>query len=97
MKRSALARKPGYCSQGTRGAERLTLGAIGRCRWRPSRNPVMLGGGRLRPASSGARILLDCAHNLDGLHRTLGAIEALECDQLRVVFGAVNDKDVRAP
>ena len=49
----------------------------------------------LRPAPSGARILLDCAHNLDGLHRTLGAIEALECDQLRVVFGAVNDKDVK--
>ena len=48
----------------------------------------------LRPAPSGARILLDCAHNLDGLHRTLGAIEALECDGLLVVFGGVNDKDI---
>lgn len=48
----------------------------------------------LRPAPSGARILLDCAHNLDGLHRTLGAIEALECDGLHVVFGGVNDKDI---
>ena len=48
----------------------------------------------LRPAPSGARILLDCAHNMDGLRRTLGAIEAIECDHLRVVFGAVNDKDV---
>ena len=48
----------------------------------------------LRPAPSGARILLDCAHNLDGLHRTLRAIEAVECNRLRVVFGAVNDKDV---
>ena len=48
----------------------------------------------LRPASSGARILLDCAHNLDGLYRTLEAIEAMERDHLRVVFGAVNDKDV---
>ena len=48
----------------------------------------------LRPAPSGARILLDCAHNLDGLHRTLGAIEVLDCNRLRVVFGAVNDKDV---
>jgi dihydrofolate synthase/folylpolyglutamate synthase len=49
----------------------------------------------LRPAPCGARILLDCAHNLDGLHRTLGAIEALECNRLRLVFGAVNDKDVK--
>ncbi|MGB1944183.1 MAG: glutamate ligase domain-containing protein, partial [Flavobacteriales bacterium] len=48
----------------------------------------------LRPAPSGARMLLDCAHNLDGLHRTLGALEALECDGLRVVFGGVNDKDI---
>ena len=49
----------------------------------------------LLPAPSGARMLLDCAHNLDGLHRTLGAIEALECDGLRVVFGGVNDKDMK--
>ena len=48
----------------------------------------------LRPAPSGARILLDCAHNWDGLHRTLAAIEGLDYDRLHVVFGAVNDKDV---
>jgi dihydrofolate synthase/folylpolyglutamate synthase len=48
----------------------------------------------LRPAPSGAPILLDCAHNMDGLKRTLEAVEAIERDHLRVVFGAVNDKDV---
>ena len=49
----------------------------------------------LKPAPSGARILLDCAHNLDGLIQTLNAIEKLAFDRLRLVFGAVNDKDVR--
>ena len=41
-----------------------------------------------------ARILVDCAHNMDGLVRTIEAVEGLEFNQLHVVFGAVNDKDI---
>ena len=48
----------------------------------------------LSPTPSGVRVLLDCAHNLDGLHRTLEAVKTLDFDQLRIVFGAVNDKDI---
>ena len=43
---------------------------------------------------NGARLLLDCAHNLDGLSKTLKAIEDQAFDQLWIVFGAVNDKDL---
>ncbi|HBP45717.1 MAG TPA: tetrahydrofolate synthase [Flavobacteriales bacterium] len=49
----------------------------------------------LKSASSGARILLDCAHNLDGLNRTLGAIQNQDFDMLRIVYGAMNDKDIQ--
>ena len=41
-----------------------------------------------------ARVLLDCAHNMDGLIRTVEAVESLDFGQLFIVFGAVNDKDV---
>ena len=43
---------------------------------------------------NGARLLLDCAHNLDGLAKTLKAVEEQAFDKLWIVFGAVNDKDL---
>lgn len=39
-----------------------------------------------------ARILLDCAHNADGLQRTLEAVHLEGWDQLHLVFGTVEDK-----
>jgi dihydrofolate synthase/folylpolyglutamate synthase len=56
-------------------------GHAGRWQWLPS-----------KPGE--ARIILDCAHNMDGLARTIEAVEKLEFDRLHVVFGAVNDKDI---
>lgn len=62
--------------------EALTkAGHAGRWQWLPSKPDE-------------ARILLDCAHNMDGLVRTIEAVEKLEFDGLHVVFGAVNDKDI---
>jgi dihydrofolate synthase/folylpolyglutamate synthase len=41
-------------------------------------------------------ILVDCAHNEDGLKRTIKAIEKLEFTNLHIVLGVVQDKDVSA-
>ncbi|MEY5043529.1 MAG: hypothetical protein RJA19_756 [Bacteroidota bacterium] len=51
----------------------------------------------LPPTASGARVLVDCAHNIDGLSRTVGAVRDLVAKtggQLHVVFGTVSDKSV---
>lgn len=56
-------------------------GHAGRWQWLP-----------IKPGE--ARILVDCAHNMDGLVRTVEAVEKLEFDRLHVVVGAVNDKDI---
>lgn len=48
----------------------------------------------MRPAPSGAKILVDCAHNVDGLERLIAAIETIDRDRLLLVFGTVSDKDL---
>lgn len=51
----------------------------------------------LEPTASGARVLADCAHNIDGFSRTVEAVGALVSEaggRLRVVFGTVGDKSV---
>ena len=39
---------------------------------------------------------MDCAHNEDGLKRTIKAIEKLEFTDLHIVLGVVQDKDASA-
>ena len=56
-------------------------GHAGRWQWLPA-------------LDNGSRLLLDCAHNLDGLAKTLKAVEEQAFDKLWIVFGAVNDKDL---
>ena len=41
-----------------------------------------------------ASILIDCAHNEDGLKRTAAAIRKLNYSTLHIVFGAVSDKEL---
>jgi dihydrofolate synthase/folylpolyglutamate synthase len=51
----------------------------------------------LPPTASGAGVLVDCAHNIDGLSRTVGAVRDLVATTgglLHVVFGTVSDKSV---
>ena len=48
----------------------------------------------LPPTASGARVLADCAHNLDGLTALAGTLATLEFDRLHVVYGTVADKDM---
>ena len=48
----------------------------------------------LKPAASGARVLVDCAHNADGLSRTMQAIQTEPADQVHVVLGVVADKSL---
>lgn len=62
-------------------AQLTKQGHAGRWQWLP-------------PLPNGARMLLDCAHNFDGLSKTIEAVNQLDCGQLFIVFGAVNDKDV---
>lgn len=48
----------------------------------------------LPPTASGARVLADCAHNLDGLIALGRALETLPHRALQVVYGTVADKDM---
>lgn len=48
------------------------------------------------PTLSGARVLVDCAHNLDGLERFMMGIAAIEHQRLWIVWGAVADKDLQS-
>lgn len=61
--------------------ELTKAGHAGRWQWLPA-------------LDNGARLLLDCAHNIDGLSKTLKAVENQVFDKLWIVFGAVNDKDL---
>lgn len=38
--------------------------------------------------------IADSAHNEDGIHQLIGQLTKLKCDQLHIVLGTVNDKDV---
>ena len=46
----------------------------------------------LQPAPSGARVLADCAHNVDGLEALFRNLP--EASVLHIVFGTVSDKDL---
>lgn len=48
----------------------------------------------MSPLESGARVLVDCAHNVDGLERFASAIETIQRARLLIVMGTVADKDV---
>ncbi len=48
----------------------------------------------LAPTPSGARVLADCAHNLDGLTALVAALNDVPHRALHVVFGTVADKDM---
>ncbi len=48
----------------------------------------------LKPMGCAGRVLVDCAHNVDGLDRTLAALAALTFTRWHVVTGAVADKDL---
>jgi dihydrofolate synthase/folylpolyglutamate synthase len=48
----------------------------------------------MNPTPKGAKVLVECAHNLDGLGGTLGAIETLDFSDVHIVFGAVSDKEL---
>lgn len=48
----------------------------------------------LAPAPSGARVLADCAHNLDGLTALTATLETITYQRLHIVFGTVADKDM---
>ena len=50
----------------------------------------------LKREEGSAPILVDCAHNEDGLRRTVAAIQELEHATLHVVFGAVRDKELNS-
>jgi dihydrofolate synthase/folylpolyglutamate synthase len=64
--------------EGLRIYPQLT-GQRGRFEWLPS-------------TANGARVLADCAHNLDGLVALNAELNRLPYDQLHVVFGTVADK-----
>lgn len=42
----------------------------------------------------GAKVLCDCAHNMDGLSRTLDGVSDISYKRKLIVFGAVADKDL---
>lgn len=72
---------PAAVASGLRDYKELT-GQTGRWTWLP-------------PAPSGARVLADCAHNVDGFARTVDAVRTeVPGGRLRVVFGTVADKDL---
>ena len=62
-------------------SELTKTGHSGRWQWLP-------------PLDKGARLLLDCAHNMDGLFKTLKSVEDQTFNELFVVYGAVSDKDL---
>lgn len=49
----------------------------------------------LAETPAGAQVLVDCAHNADGLARWLEGIEKLSPSKIHVVFGTVADKPVK--
>lgn len=49
----------------------------------------------LEDSPVGANVLVDCAHNADGLARWLEGIEKLKSPQVHIVFGTVADKPVK--
>tara|TARA_B100000768_G_scaffold181170_1_gene203159 strand:- start:2035 stop:3255 length:1221 start_codon:yes stop_codon:yes gene_type:complete len=64
-----------------RQTELSKVGHLGRWHW-------------LENSSDRPRVLVDCAHNEDGLRRTVEALKALPHEEMHVVFGAVGDKDL---
>ena len=66
--------------------------------WQPPANAHATGlNGRwewMPDLSSGARLLIDCAHNLDGIERLAAAIGSINRNRLLLVFGTVGDKDM---
>ena len=48
----------------------------------------------MAPLDSGARVLVDCAHNVDGLERFTEAIKTIQRARLLIVMGTVADKDL---
>lgn len=48
----------------------------------------------LAPTDSGARVLADCAHNLDGLTALTAELASIPHRALHVVYGTVADKDL---
>ena len=48
----------------------------------------------MAPLDSGARVLVDCAHNVDGLERFTDAIKTIQRARLLIVMGTVADKDL---
>lgn len=51
--------------------------------------------GRWQQISDSPRVICDTAHNEAGLSYVVSQLKKQECDQLRMVFGVVSDKDVR--
>lgn len=45
-------------------------------------------------APSGARVLADCAHNVDGLQSLFQSLEDVDFQELHIVFGTVADKEM---
>jgi len=50
--------------------------------------------GRWQYLSLTPRVLVDSAHNQAGLQLAMTALEEMPFDQLHIVFGTVNDKDL---
>lgn len=48
----------------------------------------------MAPLASGTRVLVDCAHNVDGLERFAAALETIQRARLLIVMGTVADKDL---
>ncbi|MBV42177.1 MAG: tetrahydrofolate synthase [Crocinitomicaceae bacterium] len=77
-----LSSEPGWRNIRVPNQTQLTKsGHLGRWHW-------------LANSSDNARILIDCAHNEDGLRRTVAAIRKLNYLTLHIVFGAVSDKEL---
>lgn len=51
--------------------------------------------GRWQQIADSPRVICDTAHNEAGLSYVVSQLKKQECDQLRIVFGVVSDKDVR--
>ncbi len=49
--------------------------------------------GRLQLVSEDPRVIIDAAHNAEGIQKTLEAIQQLDYKHLHIIFGSSNDKD----
>lgn len=52
--------------------------------------------GRWQILQEKPRIICDTAHNKEGLHYTMAQLQKESFDRLHIVFGAVNDKDLKS-